>query len=205
MTSVGSGVYELSGTTSAITSELQALIFTPRAGAPNASSTTTFTLGDQSSAGGAPTIDSTTTVTDVDPSVEPTISGTIGGQTTTSETPVRPFAHATIGDGNAGANDTLTITLGGAGGRLADGVGFSGLTSVGAGVYRLSGTASAITSELNALWFQPNAGAPNTSSTTTFTLTDQSSVGGAPVADTTTTVINEDTRELTRNHQDAGP
>ena len=109
----------------------------------------------------------------------PTVSGTIGGQTTTSEAPVRPFAHATIGDANANATETLTITLGGAGGTLADGTGFSSLTTVGSGVYRLSGTAAAITSELDALIFTPKAGAPNTSSTTTFTLSDQSSAGGA--------------------------
>ena len=28
----------------------------------------------------------------------PTIAGTVSGQTTTSEAPVRPFAHATVGD-----------------------------------------------------------------------------------------------------------
>ena len=129
---------------------------------------------------------------DNDPAVAPTISGTVSGQSTTSETPVKPFAHVTIGDANANATDMLTITLGGAGGTLADGVGFSSLTTVGAGVYRLSGTAAAITSELDALVFTPKAGAPNTSSTTTFTLSDQSSAGGAPVVDTMTTVIDND-------------
>ena len=84
--------------------------------------------------------------------------------------PIKPFAHATVGDTNVGASDTLTITLGGAGGTLADGVGFSGVTSLGAGVYRLSGAAATITSELNALSFKPNAGMPNTTSTTTFRL-----------------------------------
>jgi hypothetical protein len=126
------------------------------------------------------------------PALAPTISGTIGGQTTTSETPVKPFARATVGDVNNGATDTLTITLGGVGGTLADGTGFSNLTTVGAGVYRLSGTAAAITSELDALVFTPREGASNASSTTTFTLSDQSSAGGAPVVDTTTTVINKD-------------
>ena len=116
----------------------------------------------------------------------------MSGQTTTSEAPVRPFAHATIGDANAGATDTLTITLGGAGGTLIDGTGFSGLTTVGAGVYRLSGTAGAITSELDALIFTPTAGAPNTTSTTTFTLSDLSSANGAPTVDSTTTVIDSD-------------
>ena len=98
----------------------------------------------------------------------------------------------TIGDGNAGATDTLTITLGGKGGTLTDGTGFSSLTTVSAGVYSLSGTAAAITSELDALIFTPTAGAPNTTSTTTFTLSDQSSADGAPVVDSTTSVIDSD-------------
>ncbi len=48
----------------------------------------------------------------------PTISGTVPGQPTTSEAPVKPFTHVTIGDANVGATDTLTITLGGVGGTL---------------------------------------------------------------------------------------
>ena len=141
LTTVSAGVYRLSGTAGAITSELDALIFTPTAGAPNTTSTTTFTLRDLSSANSAPTVDSTTTVIDSEPAVALTIAGTTSGQPTTSEAPIQPFAHVTIGDANVGATDTLTISLGGAGGTLIDGMGFSGLTAVGAGVYRLSGAA----------------------------------------------------------------
>ena len=129
---------------------------------------------------------------DAPPIVAPTIAGTMSGQTTTSEAPVKPFAHVTIGDANAGATDTLTITLGGKGGTLIDGTGFSSLTTVSAGVYTLAGTAAAITSELDALIFTPTAGAPNTSSTTTFTLSDVSSARAAPVVDSVTTVIDSD-------------
>ena len=191
------GIYSLSGTASAITSELEALVFTPNAGAPKTSSTTTFRLSDQSSAGGAPAVDTATTVIDQDPSLDPppTIAGTASGQTTTSEAPVRPFAPATIGDPNVGATDTLTITLGGAGGTLSG----TGLSAGVGGIYSLSGTASAITSELEALVFTPNAGAPNTSSTTTFRLSDQSSAGGAPAVDTATTVIDRDPSSASSN------
>ena len=122
----------------------------------------------------------------------PTISGTVSGLTTTSEAPVKPFAHATVGDANVGATDTLTITLGGAGGTLADGVGFSSLTTVGAGVYRLSGTAAAITSELDALVFTPIAGAPGSVTTTTFTLNNVSNPSGTSATDNTTTVTDTD-------------
>jgi hypothetical protein len=97
-----------------------------------------------------------------------------------------------IGDANVGATDALTITLRGVGGTLVDGTGFSSLTTVGAGVYSLSGTAAAITGELDALIFTPTAGAPNTTSTTTFTLSDLSSANGAPVVNSTTSVIDSD-------------
>ena len=81
----------------------------------------------------------------------------------------------------------LTITLTGAG-ALADGTGFTGLMSPGGGVYTLSGSASAITSELDALVFTPVAGSPNTSATTSFTLSDMSSayVTGSGYASTST-------------------
>jgi Ca2+-binding RTX toxin-like protein len=118
----------------------------------------------------------------------PTIAGAVPDQTTTAEAPVEPFAHVTVRDANAGATDTLTITLGGAGGTLS-GMGLSG--GVG-GVYALSGTASAVTSELEALLFTPSAGAPNSSSTTTFTLSDQSSAYATPIVDGATSVIDSD-------------
>jgi uncharacterized repeat protein (TIGR03803 family) len=184
LTNAGGAVYWLSGTAPAVTSELDALVFTPKAGAPNATSTTTFTLSDLSSAGGAPAVDSTTTVIDHNPAVPPTIAGAVYGQTTTREVPVTPFKGVTIGDQNAGATDTLTITLGGTGGMLS-GAGLSGGTG---GVYMLSGTAAAITGELDALNFTPKAGAPNTFSTTTFTLSDLSSAGVAAVNSTTTVI-----------------
>ena len=124
--------------------------------------------------------------------VAPTISGTVGGQTTTSEASIRPFAHVTITDLNANATDSLTITLSGAGGKLADGAGFSGLIDQGGGVYGLSGSASAISSELDALAFKPNAGQPNATATSSFTLSDLSSAFPTPALDTATTVIDVD-------------
>ncbi len=135
-------------------------------------------------------MDSTTTVTDVDPAVAPIIAGTQGGQTTTSEAPVNPFADATIGDANAGATDTLTISLSnaGAGGTLSGG----GLSGGAGGVYTLTGSAATVTGELEALTFTPVAGQPDTSATTTFTLSDQSSAYTTPAMDSTTTVTDVD-------------
>ena len=186
------GNYTLSGTAAAITAELDALVFTPVDGVPNTSVTTTFTLSDKSSAYGTATVNSTTTVIDSDPAVAPTITGTKAGQTTISETAVTPFSGVTITDANNGGTDTdtLSITLSG-GGTLADGAGFSGLSGSN-GNYTLSGTAAAITAELDALVFTPVDGVPNTSVTTTFTLSDKSSAHGTATVNSTTTVIDSD-------------
>src|SRR5262249_41802502 len=131
----------------------------------------------------------------------PTISGTVANQhglTTTSEAPVHPFAGVTISDPNTAATDTLTHTvpqlalagpIGGTTGTLS-GSGLSGGTN---GVYTLAAAAAAtITSELHALVFTPKAGAPGSSTTTTFTLSDLSSADATPTLNTSTTVINTD-------------
>jgi hypothetical protein len=189
--SFAGGVYTLNGTASAVTQELRALVFTPAVGAPNTSATTSFTLTDASSADATPAVDATTTVTNQDPAVAPSIAGTQDGQTTSSEAPLDPFSGVTIADANANATDTLTIALSGGGGVLADGGGFDGLTYAG-GVYTLTGTASAIADELRAVAFTPAAGEPGTSAQTDFTLNLRSSAFATPTADSTTSVIDSD-------------
>ena len=168
------GVYTLTGSPTTITQNLDALVFTPSAGAPGSSTTTTFTLSDTSSAGTSAS-PSTVTVTDNDAAVAPTITVKTAAVTTTADAAVDPFAVAgvTIADSNVGATDTLTIALNasGATGKLA-GSGLSGGTD---GVYTLTGSPTTITQNLDALVFTPSAGAPGSSTTTTFTLSDTSS------------------------------
>ena len=89
----------------------------------------------------------------------------------------------TIGDANAGATDTLSITLSGPG--ALSGTGLSGAD----GSYILTGTASAITGELQSLSFTPVDGMPNTSVTTTFTLSDTSTAYATLAVNSTTSVI----------------
>ena len=184
------GTYTLAADTAAnVTAALDALSFTPTAGAPNTSSTTTFTLSDASSADSTPTTDATTSVIDSDPAVAPTITGTVANQATASEAAVKPFSAVTIGDTNGNSpTDSLTITLRGTGGTLT-GV---GLTQNPDGTYTLAaGTAANVTAALDALSFTPTAGAPNTSSATTFTLSDASSAG-TTATNTATSVIDSD-------------
>ena len=126
---------------------------------------------------------------------DPTITGT-KSSSTTSEAPVMPFSGVTVTDPNTDATETLTIKLGGQGGTLSG----AGLHQQGyeppygalyEGPYSLTGTASQVTAELDALSFTPSATfvSPGVQTSTTFTLTDQSSAGTS-VADSTTTVTN---------------
>jgi hypothetical protein len=186
--------YTLTGTAGALSQELDALTFTPTAGQPNSTSTTTFLLSDVSSAYPIPTTDGGASVVDSDPAVAPTITGTVANQGTTSEAPVSPFSGVTIGDANAGGTETVTIALGGTGGRLSDGATFMGTKSLsGSGSsYALTGTAGQVTQELDSLVFKPTAGLPNTTSTTTFTLNVKSSAYATAISDSTTSVIDTD-------------
>ena len=186
---INSGIYTLSGTPDTISAEFDAVVFTPNPSTPGTYPTTTFTLAATSSSG-ATTSDSSTSVISADPA-NLTISGTVAGQSTAFEAPVTPFAGVAIADPNVGALDELTITLSGGGGTLADGAGFHGLEAFGPDTYTLSGTAGAITAELDALVFTPAAGASN--ATTTFTLTDTSSaIQSSAVSDSGTSVSDFD-------------
>ena len=182
------GDYTLTGTAATLTSEVRGLEFTPVDGVPGTAVTTTFTLSDTSSAGPTSLTNSTTTVTDSDAAVAPTITGTVGGQTTTFETPIAPFGLVTISDLNTGgtASDTLTITYAGPG--TLSGTGLSGT----AGDYTLTGTAATLTSEVRGLEFTPVDGVPGTAVTTTFTLSDTSSAGPTSLTNSTTTVTDSD-------------
>ena len=163
-------------------------MFTPVDGVPNTSVTTTFTLSDKSSAFGTATVDSTTTVIDSDAAVAPSITGAVAGQATTFEAPVTPFSGVAIGDANSGATDTLTITFTGADGTLSG----SGLSRFGRELHADGHGARYDLSALRGLSFTPVDGVPNTSVTTTFTLSDKSSAFGTATVDSTTTVIDSD-------------
>ena len=183
----GTGPYTLTGTAAAITAQLDALSFTPNPGVPGTSLFSTFTLSDLSSAFATPYVNDLASLVVNYPNVAPTITGVVAtAQPTISEAAVTPFSTVTISDANLGAKDTLTITIGGAGGTLS-GAGLSGT-----GPYTLSGTAAAITTALDALSFRPTAGAPGTSSTSTFTLSDVSSAFATPVVNSQASVVDTD-------------
>ena len=184
------GVYSLIGTASEVTAALNQLVFTPSVNSNSATSTTTFTLSDTSSAYSTAVTNSLTSV--IDTAVAPTITGTIANQTTTSESPIRPFAGVTVADQNNGATDALTITLTGTGGTLTNPSSTGVTFSQNNNVYTLIGTASDITAALNQLIFTPNSGLPGKTTTTTLTLKDTTSANYLSAYNNTTTVLNTD-------------
>src|SRR6185437_15874776 len=153
--SAGGGVYHLTGSAADVTSELDALTLNAPStltGAVNNVEALTLSLSDKSSAD--PTATATSAVTaDISPAA-PTVTGgstTDAGLGSTTDT---PFAGVTIGDLNPGAAETLTVTLSDPNASLSLGASQpAGVTfsSVGGGVYQMTGSAADITSELDAL------------------------------------------------------
>lgn len=116
----------------------------------------------------------------------PTITGASTTYTDAGASTDKPFADVIVGDLNAGATDTLTLTLSDVNATLA----YNGqtLTTTSPGVYQLTGSASAVTGELDALTLQAPStltGAVNGVETLTFGLSDVSSgYPGSPVTAT---------------------
>ena len=170
------GIYNVSGSASAVTSALQGLVFTPtpREAAPGQVITTTFAIGDTDTASQF-AVNRTTTVLTTETAVPPTISGASPGQTTSDQATIAPFAQMVIADANFGQTETVTVTPSPS--TVANGT----LTNVGAGTYNtttgvftITGAASAVTVVLNALVFKPTLHqvAPGQTVTTGFTVTD---------------------------------
>ena len=157
----GTGVYSITGTDSAVTTALDALVFTPTAHqvAPGGTVTTTFTIQATDTAGGTSS-NSTTTVIATAVNDPPVITGAMAGQTTTDEATITPFSGVTISDPDFDASETVTITLT-AGGLPSDANGTlsgAGLTKTGTGTYTLTaGAPAAVTAALQALVFTPTA------------------------------------------------
>ncbi|MHB8745598.1 MAG: DUF4347 domain-containing protein [Gammaproteobacteria bacterium] len=124
------------------------------------------------------------------PNTAPTITGTVGSQTVTDKTTVKPFSAVTIGDVDSPAQ-TLTVSVNldaAAKGNLSN---LSGFIAGPAGSYTFTGTAAAATAALQNLLFIPTANrvAPGSAETTTFILTANDGIA-APVTDSITTVVS---------------
>ncbi len=177
----GGTLYTLTGSAATISRELEALAFTPAAGQPNSSNTTTFTLSDRSSASGTAATNGGITVTDTDPARASTFTGVPATVATTDEAPIDPFAGVIVTDPNAGTQlDSVIISLNGgdADGTLS--LAGGGLVKNAAGLYTLSATSPAtLNQELKNLVFTPTAHqvAPGSTVSTGFMLVLANEVG----------------------------
>ena len=86
------GLYDLAAASpTAVTAEIDALVFTPVGGPANTRSTSTFTLTDQAG-GTAKPVSAAVQVTDIDPAIAPTISGGLGAQLVPSLGALTPWS-----------------------------------------------------------------------------------------------------------------
>jgi hypothetical protein len=206
LNAISPGVYELTGTSGQIDADIFQITGTSSTGvvsgytaltlhapstvtgAVNGVEKMTISFSDTSSLGGA-TSTAMDTVDILAP--PPTISGAGETYTTAGASTDTPFAGVTVGDLNAGATDTLTVTLSDANATLA----YNGhtLTAADPGVYTLTGSAYGITGELDALTLNAPAtltGAVNGVEVLSFSLSDASSgYPGSPATATATADI----------------
>ena len=184
----GSGTYTDHGSAAAITADLEALLFVPTQNqvAFGRSVATSLTIGVTDSAGaGASDATSSVIATAV---TLPTISNTVAGQAVSDQTTIMPFAGVTIADVNAGQTETVTVTLSAAANGSLTNVG-GGFYNFLTGVYSDSGSAAAVSHDLDNLVFVPTQSQVpvGQSLTTGFSISD-TDTAGLTVTDNATSV-----------------
>ncbi|WP_428491789.1 hypothetical protein [Rhodopila sp.] len=116
------------------------------------------------------------------------LSGSQASQRISDQSTIVPLAGATIGD-DTGQTETVTVTLSAAANGTLTNLG-SGTFDPLRGVYTDSGSAAAVTRDLDALTFTPTPQqvAPGQTVTTVFRISDTDAAGSS-VSDSTTSVI----------------
>jgi plastocyanin len=194
ITKTGTGIYTLTvGSPLAVSSQLQALVFTPTAHevTPGQATTTGITISDYD--GSFTTTNKTTSIIAKAVNDAPVITGTQADQTTTDYVAINPFRNAVVTDVDVNVEDSLTIMLKSSSGVTTDANGAlsgTGLSKAGVGTYTLAAsTPTALTAELEALTFAPaqHEVAAGKTVTTSFTLTASQTAGGSTVTATNTT------------------
>ena len=189
---ISNGVYTVTGTAAAVTADLDALVFQPTAHqvAPGSTVTTGFTIAVTDTAGQTAS-DNTTSVVATAVAAPLAISGTVANQAVDDNATIDPFAHVKVTDPNAGQTETVTVTPSNiANGTLSDPNAATDGSAISNGVYTVTGTAAAVTADLDALVFQPTAHqvAPGSTVTTGFTIA-VTDTAGQTASDNTTSVV----------------
>ena len=185
------GVYTVTGTASQVTATLNVLVFIPtqQQVRPGLAVTTGFAIDDTDTASQT-AADSTTAVVVVAVAVVPTINGTEAGQQISDQETISPFASVVIADANLGQTDTVTVTLSMAANGTLTNLG-EGTYDAGTGVYSVTGTASEVTANLNALAFTPTPYQVTFGQTVTtgFAISDTDTATQSATDNTTTVIV----------------
>ena len=123
---------------------------------------------------------------------KPTITGTVANQAVNDNATTDPFALVAISDPNVGQTETVTVTPTlTANGTLSDPNAATDGSTITNGVYKVTGTAAQVTTDLDALIFHPTVHqvAPGNTVTTGFTIAVTNSPLGLTATDSATSVI----------------
>ena len=202
LTKTGVGTYSLAaGSPGAVTSILDALLFTPTANqvAPGGTVTTGFTIKATDAVGS--TSNSTTTVVATSVNDAPAIAGSQANQPVGDHATINPFATVTVADPDTGQGETVTVTLSNAANGTLSGGGFAATATPG--VYSVTvpaggagASAAAAQADLRAAVFTPTAapaGTPATATTFTIAVND----GTATTSDANTSTSTTHTTNTT--------
>ena len=187
--SYSAGVFTDRGSAAAVTTDLDGLLFVPtkaQAG-PGQTITTRFTVAVTDTSGFTGS-DATTSVvsTTVTP---PTISNTRANQAASDQATILPFATVVVADANPGQTETVTVKLSNTANGTLSPMG-GGNYNADTGVFTDTGSASGVTSDLEALVFvpTPNQVALGQTVSTGFTIT-ATDTAGLVASDSATSVI----------------
>ncbi|MEI7711579.1 MAG: hypothetical protein WCI94_09115, partial [Rhodospirillales bacterium] len=190
------GIYSILGSVASVTASVDSLIFVPTLHqvAFGQTVTTTFTISVSDIAGGV-AVDRNSSTIVCSATAPIVIRGTASAQKMTDIDSIAPFSSVTISDPNGNATETVTVTLDSASNGTLSNLG-AGTYNNATGVYRVTGSAVAVTAALNALAFVPTPHqiSPGQSIATRFTIVD-TDTAGATIADSTTTTIATATKD----------
>ena len=175
------GVYTLAGSAALVQAALQGLLFvpTPHRAAAGGQVTTGLAVAVQDGAGGG--ANAVTQVVAANLDAVPVITGSVGGQSTTTTLAALPFAGLLLADPDVGQIETLTVQGTPGLGSLQGGLGaYDAVT----GAYTAQGTTAALTTDVQSLVFMPSA-----AGTAGFAVTLDDGAGGVAQDSTTSLII----------------